>query len=415
MDLANNIAPDELESIPEVSFEELDQTDEGEQLERVARELAKLNDVIAKRGVCRSDAAAIQMTEPSALNPKYPLNSYTEVPSKTNLTVTMDSVMTTIRVTAQRIWEWLCDQMIKLWNWVMTSKTDPVVVKEEATLADQKMTSAMKVAKANEDTNKVRQVLTGQKPEEVARIKENEESTYTNLVKVCYQEPEWIITVLAYIRNYTRVLQATNTLYFALAEFHNQVKSAKTEDQVLAAETVLEEQKTQYTAVVGEVFGYMFKLRNPLMQFEVVESPIETLSNLFRAFQAASKTRHRTPLEVDYPTGLKQVTNARYLICDFGKVVKEQASKDERLYEELRRNQTVLAKYKPRDLEINKLYRTNRRIIERAIENRKRTLSMIKDVQSVGEKLPELIISSIRKHIRASIQFANAVKVELSN
>lgn len=410
-------APETTDDIPEVSFEELYESDEGSHLERVARELSRLNESIAKRGVCRSDAAAIQMTAPAALDPRYPLNSYTEVPSKTNLTVTMDSVFSSIKATAQRFWEWLCETLEKLWDWITGTKanTDPKDVKEEAKMADAKMDEARKAANAEPDKKKAESVMAGDKPAEVAQAKENEEASYSNLVRLCYQDPTWITTLLGYVRNKGSFLQATIMLYNRIQDYYGKLKQITTTEQLDSAVGEFKQALVEYETAAEELMGYAFKLKHPSIQFTVADSAIESMTNLFKAIQTAGSTRSKSAIETDFPGGLKPVTSARLAICDFAAVEKEQNAKHSSAYNAIRGLQRSMKKCKPADLYLSKFARENRPAMDTAIEYQKKALAMIKDAQNVIELLPETIIANMRKHIRATIKFANAVKVELGS
>lgn len=104
-------------------FEEVDVTDEHEQLTRVSENLAVLDayydEIAATGGIGRDQAKALVNECGVLINSRYPPQSFTDVPSRTNLSVAMEGM---VERTAQLLWELLkkaAELLMKTVQWVV--------------------------------------------------------------------------------------------------------------------------------------------------------------------------------------------------------------------------------------------------------------------------------------------------------
>ena len=106
-----------------VSFEDVDLTDEKEQLDQVSLQLAVLEsyhqEISDIGGVSRDQARALVRECGMSMGERYPLNSFTVLPSKTNFSVAMENMEET---TASLVWELVkkaARLFLKLLAWVI--------------------------------------------------------------------------------------------------------------------------------------------------------------------------------------------------------------------------------------------------------------------------------------------------------
>lgn len=78
-------------------------------MESTLAEISRKSNQFAVEGICRSDAVALEMLDPELIRSHYPVNSYTVAPSKTNLTITKESLWNKTQRVFEAIWNMILD------------------------------------------------------------------------------------------------------------------------------------------------------------------------------------------------------------------------------------------------------------------------------------------------------------------
>lgn len=393
----------------DLDFDSLPEATELASLESIISDLSTLSTGMQQRGVSRSDA--VLLAQMNALPPKGVVNGYTEVPSQTNLTVTMDSAWSKIKDTADKIWTYLVDLFNKFIDWVIGGKKqDPQEVKDDAKKAETKSAELKEAVKTTSDKKAANDIMEGKHPE-VAEFKQNEENSYTDLVRTCYIHPMWIADLLSYVRVLKPYLKSTTEAAKMLNDVYAEATRVKTKADLDALVSHFNKVIGEYHIGLSQMTDYMLKTEIPMMGFKKGESPVETIRNIKATINLAAKTKAKRAFEDDFPGSLSVVTKARLTVTDAVAAFRAECEgPSEKELKDLRKAIAKLKVVKPNDIYRSPFGKTNRDDIEPFIAATRKALDNIRAVNNVIMLMPDIILNAINAHIRASIRFMSAAK-----